>query len=1531
MDTDINESLNLDTILKQATGWTFAGDFQLLQWMNKISQDLESRASNTSKNLAKLNNDVKYTLAKLDNVTNSLTAMSYGNQFVECRVQDDDEITMAHGHSGQSNGVNAEKSASKETIAKFIDNNLKLLRNWHEKYSLDIYDSDEDDDNANLEKTLIFQPVNPYNERPLPHIFGSKEWHANGHVGLSCEDKENCYSGDELSEEFSETSSSIEEEENESYETNSECTSNFSVGNDAINPAIVNTNVKNIVAPLSTESSSTHSSAISNEARNSDLLHTRLLNTPGRASIESSSNSSAANLTTSNLQARSGNDSMQVKPKITGNIPPYRDLFGEPPDDIESTPSSTISRNPINLFDDDDDDDYGVFNSISVNKKNDPVFVPSPLTNTENTGTGLENPEDENIKSTSNQKTSSSRTIKPALLEELEDRLFNVSSPVKPVANDEKNNGPPSSIKQKTRPNLFDEEDDDDDFLSAFVKTQKLRETEKSFEPHLSSFDSKAKAGETSNKAKAINENQENKSDKEKRTELAPKNMHRKGNENRSQQPTLNILSKVNLFDDEDDEDEYNLFAPKTQTAKVNKEGELVRNKNIIVEPNDDKSSKKDERDTLQSSRGVYKDLFEDDGNALEDKNKTRGSEKDAANSQTTIQPDISQIVPLPLQRNLFQSNEVADVKANPGETMPQEEKTNSPLSMPNRSVTKANIPLPSQRNLTNLFDDVENVPAKTETKTEEEKRTPKSYMPENTTHSTKFPLPLQRKSIEDAEQLENATKVSTRFVNKSEINSNLNEKSAQQDVTVCDEDETQYSIFSVDVNVSLQDKKEPANEDKILSVIPDVIRSNLEAKDNSVQAETLPEFDDTTNMPHDTLESSSSDKALASSKYDFNSSLIFDEPPDDDEFFENLGKSTQISNTKFSGFDLENDLYPEPDLPITPPTTTEKPAVDYTGLHIFSDVPPDDNNYEDSIPPKTDFTKHLNSVFYDDFNETLLAIDRNRDAQKDSVSAENMSQEALLESSKSKSLLNDPTEFSKGFIAGKTGSVKRPISKLQLPNLKINVQALLPSKPGKSVPYNAVQKQLDSNVVEQPSSIQNPKVNDTVRTPETEHILQNVNKNRVRAPANRRPSTRKARQENYRKSLLMEEQLSHNPANDVKPGNNTEENLQEKQEYKKSNVTFLATNATQNQTGHLDVNKSKFGANKNILPGKGNEEPIIGDKSRPIVESLISVEHDFLKSVSTNVASNLSQTKVSPRHDTPKTQIPDNTSNKSTFDQRQSDSLSLNKEIKINEDKNIKEFNSTTEKSRVITKSFDAFLSDESEDDDLFGNISSRAMPIQKPPLQTHSGGKIDTSKNDTPSLTSIGSSNKKLSKPETNLDELASKIIPNNPTAKPVADVRHPPQPKRNPNESIEKDKENSKTIFGNSSSESDDDLFANLGAITAKHTKMDVPKTMPLPKVPPKSQAVVNKKNSSLFSDDSDDDDFLKPSAKLLVPKKESKAQTHHTGSIFGDSDSDGDDLFKTKDKVKKTPPSIAAPTKQTTSKAAPMTDNPLADLL
>ena len=69
---------------------------------------METRATKTTEALDKLNHNVRSTNIALDNVANSLTALQFGNQFVECRVQDDDETL---------NNINEANSESNKNVS----------------------------------------------------------------------------------------------------------------------------------------------------------------------------------------------------------------------------------------------------------------------------------------------------------------------------------------------------------------------------------------------------------------------------------------------------------------------------------------------------------------------------------------------------------------------------------------------------------------------------------------------------------------------------------------------------------------------------------------------------------------------------------------------------------------------------------------------------------------------------------------------------------------------------------------------------------------------------------------------------------------------------------------------------------------------------------------------------------------------------------------------------------------------------------------------------------------------------------------------------------------------------------------------------------------------------------------------------------------------------------------------------------------------------------------------------------------------
>lgn len=139
--------INLENILEQAPKWTFAGDFALLQWMNQISEVFLRSQNTNNTNCMMLNFCIHYTLRiwklelqklqrllpnstimldrstniALDNVANSLTTLQFGNQFVECRVQDDDE-TLANANEASSDGENV--SIAKKLLIRECGNGI---------------------------------------------------------------------------------------------------------------------------------------------------------------------------------------------------------------------------------------------------------------------------------------------------------------------------------------------------------------------------------------------------------------------------------------------------------------------------------------------------------------------------------------------------------------------------------------------------------------------------------------------------------------------------------------------------------------------------------------------------------------------------------------------------------------------------------------------------------------------------------------------------------------------------------------------------------------------------------------------------------------------------------------------------------------------------------------------------------------------------------------------------------------------------------------------------------------------------------------------------------------------------------------------------------------------------------------------------------------------------------------------------------------------------------------------------------------
>lgn len=109
-------SADVNAIISQASDWNFAGDCALLELMKRISQvgvnidkrreqicinhkhfqNLHERGERTTNNFIQFETNVRRADIALDNATNSLRSLQFGQQFVEYRVEEvgDDDFAL---------------------------------------------------------------------------------------------------------------------------------------------------------------------------------------------------------------------------------------------------------------------------------------------------------------------------------------------------------------------------------------------------------------------------------------------------------------------------------------------------------------------------------------------------------------------------------------------------------------------------------------------------------------------------------------------------------------------------------------------------------------------------------------------------------------------------------------------------------------------------------------------------------------------------------------------------------------------------------------------------------------------------------------------------------------------------------------------------------------------------------------------------------------------------------------------------------------------------------------------------------------------------------------------------------------------------------------------------------------------------------------------------------------------------------------------------------------------------------------------
>ncbi|XP_064547023.1 WASH complex subunit 2 [Drosophila montana] len=1044
-------SADVAAIVGQASDWNFAGDCALLELMKRISQNLHERGEQTSRNFREFETKVRRVDIALDNATNSLRSLQFGQQFVEYRVEevDDDDFVLPEE---QQKKPELPLKSSQELAAEFLQNNLQMFRKNFEAVTIELTDSDEEDGTVNA--TTVYRDKNPYDSIPLPYVIGSKEWQEHKHAGLydSTENSE-----DEQPEQFSSSSSDeletaapkatpVHQAQHSDSSSLASLPREMPAQNQATPvaqppPQPVSQSVPQPVLPLA------RPRPIISMHRNpheSDMFAALRASPPSddppsssASSLNSSPAISHANAAATGLSSSSSSASKvviqagrQSPPKLFDEAIPVAAAATpiDVPSAVRPTPSaaSQIKRKPVNLF---NDDEFNSFMSEIVDKvqsksANGPT---PPATVTKAKNSPKESPAPQEVKPVAPAR-------KPIETPQRSLNLFEDSPPPSPSLRPATSTANPA---KKLPTSLFDDnlDDDVDDFLSSFTAKPKPQQQT----PKTTLFDDDDDLD--------IDDIFAKKTPTVQPTKLAS-----------------NIVSATSLFDDdgEDVENVNDIFG--TSSRKAAEKQPQQQTKVSLVQP--------PAREPPAAPRSLFDDLGDDDLFGTPKAKKPSpyaGAEKEQLSETKRL---VEEATPADVEQQLPEQAELFGQQAKKLERQIPQASQDSPDEAP--ANLKAQLPISKVDLFSDDFSDEEVVISSSSHTTRDSK--------EITTTGELLPEPTN-KAEEDQDEPKNK--------DEAELSSNNEE---QQQVKPALLGDLLKNIKDSSANTIAEEEEEaeeeqppPADQQQLQQ---DPIISLVAGQTKKLTHSQAP-----------------ADLAAAQQIMQNYSSLFSDEPPDDSEFFQSLGTSSLSSLSATKMFDSEQDFF-EPSLPDLPPAaaaTVEQANNDYGGMRLFSDEPPEDDEDEDeqeekeiaavsanaAKQPDAAAPKRIHTIFYDDFSETARAG-------------------SAAPQAKSAIFAEEPPPAD----APKPSS---PVKKLQMPNININVQALLPgagSGPGAlPKPPKKLEEAARSAAPVRQAAISS--------SSEADNILQCISKTRVRGPAHRRPSTRRARQANYARSLL--------------------------------------------------------------------------------------------------------------------------------------------------------------------------------------------------------------------------------------------------------------------------------------------------------------------------------------------------------------------------------------------------------------------------
>ncbi|XP_033335411.2 PWP1 homolog no child left behind isoform X2 [Megalopta genalis] len=203
MDKSWNHPWTTEEMRKKRREWSLAGDVGLLKHLQQFSENLVSRANKTDEALNSLTTQLNEAAILIDNVTNTSLALA-NTQFIESRVQEDDiEIEKKETLVQESKNNDVATADLIASVSESIREGLNIMDLKYKK--MEFLDSDSEEESDGVVLSVVLGPNDPYQDRPLPYVIGSKQWTDSSKIGLESSSSSESEQVDEEEEEESES------------------------------------------------------------------------------------------------------------------------------------------------------------------------------------------------------------------------------------------------------------------------------------------------------------------------------------------------------------------------------------------------------------------------------------------------------------------------------------------------------------------------------------------------------------------------------------------------------------------------------------------------------------------------------------------------------------------------------------------------------------------------------------------------------------------------------------------------------------------------------------------------------------------------------------------------------------------------------------------------------------------------------------------------------------------------------------------------------------------------------------------------------------------------------------------------------------------------------------------------------------------------------------------------------------------------------------------------------------------------------